>query len=76
MHRPPRRDECSHWFFDVCLSLFCLFPASPVNHSRSKMPAAEHDIPTKIFLGNLALETDEKKLREVFSKMGPIEQSK
>ena len=41
-----------------------------------KMPAAEHDIPTKIFIGNLSFDTDEKKLREVFGKMGRIEEGK
>ncbi|XP_071798268.1 uncharacterized protein [Asterias amurensis] len=36
------------------------------------MPAAEPDIPTKIFVGNLSLDTDEKKLGTYFSKMGKI----
>ncbi|XP_022093735.1 RNA-binding motif protein, X chromosome-like isoform X2 [Acanthaster planci] len=38
------------------------------------MPAAEHDIPTKIFLGNLSFDTDEKKLQDMFAKVGPIDQ--
>ena len=40
------------------------------------MPAAEPDIPTKIFVGNLSQDTDEKKLGTYFSKMGKISEGK